>query len=388
MDNAIVPTNRESITNVPIEELRQTLKQLSQPQFRLTQLLQWLYQKRVDSFRSMSNLGAALQEKLQELFTLQRLSQRYCLESKDGDAVKFGFSANQSDDIFESVLLFDGNRRTLCVSSQVGCPLGCAFCATATLGFKRNLSQSEILGQVIAAYDYLQSRCFDLNTDTTGSSDTTLPDEPISSRARISNVVFMGMGEALLNFDAVFSAIEILMQSECFAIGGRRITLSTAGIIPGIEKMLQVGLNIGLAISLNGPDNVVRSSLMPINKTYPIQSLINIAHRFFEQQSDKVTFEYVMIKGVTDTPVCAKTLVRLLQKVPCKINLIGLNPTQERKFEPSSKQQIAFFSQELSDHGLTVMVRKSLGQDIFGACGQLSAHAQKWSTLAEQKPKI
>jgi 23S rRNA (adenine2503-C2)-methyltransferase len=311
------------ITNLTINQLQEALQQMGQPAFRSKQVLKWVYQKRAGSFDDMKNIPKTVREKLKKKFSVKKLSIKYLLESKNGDAVKFGFESDKDDGIVESVILYDGKRRSLCISSQFGCALGCVFCETGNMGFIRNLTQQEILGQLIAADDYLISL----------------------SNKLVTNIIFMGMGEALLNYDNFLSSLEIIMNDDCFGMTGRRITVSTAGIIPSIERFVNEEINIGLAISLNSYSNEKRNKIMPINKKYPIENLIKT-----------VRYYYKKLKGV-----------------PCKINLIPINPfTNSRKCTPT-EDLLNQFAKRLAENGLSVTVRKSRGQDINAACGQLAS---------------
>ena len=227
----------------------------------------------------MINISKKSRDLYAKNYSLQKLTTLYHLESKHKDAVKFGFETSTGRGVIESVLLYDQDRRTACLSSQLGCALGCVFCETGKMGFIRNLGQDEIIGQLIAINDYCDS----------------LHDKPVT------NVVFMGMGEALLNFEAFMSSLKIIMSEDAFAIGARRITVSTAGVVPAIEKLMEQNLTIGLAISLNAYCDEERNKIMPINKKYPIASLKEIARRYSNKSGRAVTFEYVLIDGKNDS---------------------------------------------------------------------------------------
>jgi 23S rRNA (adenine2503-C2)-methyltransferase len=270
-------------------------------------------------------------------------------ESRRGDAVKFAYTTRDGE-VIESVLLYDGKRRTACISSQLGCALGCVFCATGAMGFKRNLSQGEIVGQLIAMNEYLVQR-----------NDKT-----------ITNIVFMGMGEALLNFDAFASAADIIMHEDGLCLGARRITVSTAGVVPGIYRLRDSGLPVQLAISLNSYSDQRRSAIMPINKTYPLRKLITAARDFAAVSQWPVTFEYVVIGGENDTPHACTALAGLLRGIRCKINLISLNPGASAPRASSGDDRTDAFGAQLRDRGFTVTIRQSRGRDIDGACGQLA----------------
>ncbi len=341
---------KQPITNLTLKQLQQELRDLGEPGFRFKQILSWIYQKRVDSFDGMRNISKELRQKLAETVTIEKLPIRYQLESKTKDAVKFGFAAGAEEDIIESVLIYGSKGRSLCISSQLGCALGCVFCETGKMGFIRNLTLHEITGQLIAANDYLATR----------------------SEKPVTNIIFMGMGEALTNFKTFLSSLEIIMHPECFGIGGRKVTVSTAGVIPSIEKLMAESLNINLAISLNACSNEKRSAVMPVNKKYPIEVLVKAAREYYRQTGSMVTFEYVLIHEENDTDEAAQELKKLFRNVPCKVNLIPLNPYTEGTLKAPSDVQLNRFAKQLADGGLQVTVRKSRGRDISGACGQLS----------------
>jgi 23S rRNA (adenine2503-C2)-methyltransferase len=341
------------LKNLPLEKVREVIIAAGEPDFRAQQVIKWVFQKRVGSFDAMNNVSKTTRQKLSGLFTIEKLKTAAVLASKNNDAVKFGFTLIDTPYLVESVLLIDNDRRTACLSSQLGCGLGCAFCETGRLGFIRNLTQEEIVGQVIGINDYLADKKDKL----------------------VTNIVFMGMGEALSNFDNFRSSLAIIMDNDSFNIGGRRITVSTAGVIPSIERLIAEGLNIGLAISLNAFSNTRRDVIMPINKKYPIESLVEIAKRYFEKTGRRVTFEYVVVEGENDTREAARALKKLLGNVTCKINLIPLNPVSGSTGAAPSRNRLMEFSDRLHEAGLAATIRASRGQDICGACGQLTAKA-------------
>jgi 23S rRNA (adenine2503-C2)-methyltransferase len=346
--------------NLPLEKAEESIRALDEPGFRARQAVKWVYQKRVDSFGAMNNIAKTTREKFAAYFAIDKLAVAATLRSKAGDAVKFGFRLRDCPYIAESVLLIDGDRRTACLSSQLGCALGCAFCETGRLGFIRNLTQEEIVGQLIGIDDYCAAQGDRL----------------------VTNVVFMGMGEALSNFDALISSIAIIMDGDCFNIGGRRVTVSTAGVVPSIERLMAEGLTVGLAISLNSFSNERRSAIMPINRKYPIEALVAVAGRYFKTTGRRVTFEYVVVEGETDTMEAARALKKLLGALPCKINLIPLNPLAGSTAAPPSRNRLMQFAGQLHEFGLAATVRISRGRDIYGACGQLTAHYVAGGTVS------
>ncbi|MCU0609928.1 MAG: 23S rRNA (adenine(2503)-C(2))-methyltransferase RlmN [Chitinispirillaceae bacterium] len=341
------------LKNLAPDALQTAITAAGEPAFRAQQIIKWLYQKRVDCFSAMKNVSGATREKFSRDFYIGKLALVKLMESPRGDAVKFGFRLIESDHTVECVLLVDGERRTACLSSQLGCGLGCTFCQTGRMGLIRNLTQDEILGQLIGINDYLAEK----------------------SGTPVTNIVFMGMGEALSNFDNFRSSLAVIMNEHAFGIGARRITVSTAGVVPSIERLLKENLTIGLAISLNSFSNEQRSAVMPINKKYPIESLVAVAKRYVEKTGRRVTFEYVLIAGETDTPAAAKALKKLLGAVSCKINCIPVNPVSgSGAAMPSRNRQHAFVDM-LSGLGLTATLRSGRGRDIAGACGQLTAES-------------
>jgi len=361
-----------NLKNFSMAQLEDFVLTMGEQKFRAKQIFKWMYQKRLPDFSEMTNMPKTLRAALAERASISKLEPRHILESSYNDAAKFGFLLYDSDYIAESVLLIDGDRRTACVSSQLGCGLGCAFCETAKIGFIRNLTQAEIIGQIIGINDYLAAK----------------------GDRQVTNVVFMGMGEALSNFDNFMAALGVIMHEDAFNIGARRITVSTAGVIPSIERLMREDLTIGLAISLNAWNNEIRGKYMPVNRTYPIEQLVTIAKRYYNKTGRRVTFEYVLIEGVTDTVEAADALQKMLGGFPCKINLIPINPVSPvngsantghtadsvdgadsanaTKFKSPDDQKVDRFSDELHARGLSATIRRSRGQDIMGACGQLT----------------
>lgn len=339
----------KNIRDITLDELKQFLDSNSLPKFRFSQIVKWLYEKEVQSFDEMKNIPSAIKDSLAENFSINTLKVKYQLESTIDSTVKFGLETIDGK-IIESVILVDGKRRTLCVSSQVGCALGCVFCETGKMGFIRDLTPSEILNQIICANSFLTKK----------------------NDKKITNLVFMGMGEALFNFENFVNAINIITDENCFAIGGRKITVSTAGVIPSIKKLQDSNLNIGLAISLNSFNDEERDRVMPINKKYPIKELINAADFFSKEKNRRVTFEYVVINNSNETKDAANELIKLLKGKPFKINLIPINPYTENSLKPPTNMRLNIFAEQLTNAGLTVTIRKSHGQDISGACGQLA----------------
>ncbi len=345
---------RQRITDLTLEQVREVIDELGEPAFRARQVIKWVYQKRVDAFSAMTNIAKATRVKLADALAIDKLAVHSRLESAAGDAVKFGYRVGAGESI-ESVLLYDGKRRTACISSQLGCALGCAFCETGAMGFRRQLTQGEIVGQLIAMNDYLE----------------------LQGDKYITNIVFMGMGEALLNFEPFASTVAIIMHEDGFCLSGRRITVSTAGVVPGIYRLIDSGLPVQLAISLNSYNDQRRSEIMPINKKYPLRELMKAARAFAATSQWPVTFEYVVIAGENDTAEARRELCGLLKNLRCKINLIPINPSHTLGLAEPDENRLNSFGAALRNCGLTVTVRRSRGRDIDGACGQLAGKAQK-----------
>jgi len=313
--------------------------------FRARQLLQWMYQRGIVDFDQMTDLSRPLRERLQHEASIIPPSVLDEQRSEDG-TIKWLMSLPGGSAV-ETVFIPEPGRGTLCISSQVGCMLNCTFCSTATQGFNRNLSSAEIIGQV------------------------WLADQAIGEQ-RITNVVLMGMGEPLLNLDQVMPALSLMRDDLAYGLAARRVTVSTAGVVPGIDQ-LRSGPDIALAVSLHAPNDALRTRLVPLNRKYPIKELLAACQRYLadRKRKESITFEYTMIRGLNDTPAIARQLVRLLGQLPCKINLIPFNPFPGTPFECSEPMAIEQFQRILRAGGLVTTVRKTRGDDIDAACGQL-----------------
>jgi len=336
------------------EEIMGFMEEAGEPSFRAQQVIHWGYRRYCSSFEEMTDIPIYLRKRLQESFRLNILQLLKREVSQDGSK-KLLFALHDGEKI-ESVLIPNGRGTgcyTICISSQVGCALGCRYCMTGRVGFRRNLTTGEIVDQIIVAKRFLDSEEGQVNP-------------------RITNIVFMGMGEPLLNLDAVIRAIRNI--TELMRYSRRRITVSTAGIAPTIEKIGTDGPWVNLAISLNATKDEVRNMLMPINRRYPIGELMRVCKSFPQTNYRRITFEYVMIKGINDSPDDVKRLVSLLSGFKSKINLIRYNPTGDNdRFDKPDEERVNLFREELKKAGISCTVRKSLGQDISAACGQLTA---------------
>jgi len=330
--------------------------------FRADQLLKWIYHQQQTDFAAMTNLGKSLRDWLQhhaEVRPPDILSEKH---SSDG-TVKWLFDVGAGNAI-ETVFIPEPKRGTLCVSSQVGCALNCSFCATGAQGFNRNLSTAEIIGQVWQAA-------------------RRLGHERNGAR-RITNIVMMGMGEPLLNMPALLPALRLMCEDLAFGLAGRRVTVSTAGLVPAIAELSEA-VDVSLAVSLHAAEDALRNELVPLNRKYPIAQLLAACASYSKGRVKRsVTYEYTMIDGVNDQPAQARKLVSLLQRVPGKINLIPFNPFPGSSYRCSSESAIAAFQQQLMAAGFVATVRRTRGQDIDAACGQLAGNFNDRTTRRER----
>jgi 23S rRNA (adenine2503-C2)-methyltransferase len=331
-------------------ELQAFFIAMGEKAFRASQVLKWIYQFGAADFDSMTNLGKGLREKLNavaEIRPPQVVSEH---RSLDG-TIKWVLQLDNLNCI-EAVFIPETDRGTLCVSSQVGCALDCSFCSTAQQGFNRNLSVGEIIGQLWVANRALGC----------------LPRE----QRQITNVVMMGMGEPLLNFDNVVKAMSLMLDDEAYGLSKRRVTLSTSGVIPALDRLKQV-IDVSLAVSLHATDDALRDKLVPINRKYPIAELMAACKRYLgDDARRRITFEYVMLDGINDSDAQARALVKLLRDVPSKINLIPFNPFPNTVYRCSPQARIDAFRDILIQHGMTTITRRTRGNDIEAACGQLA----------------
>lgn len=330
-------------------DLEQFMLKLGQQRYRARQLIKWLYQSGTINFDEMTDLPKPFRETLRRVAFISSLTPNKVETSADGSR-KFLFQLMDGNSV-ESVLIPDGSRLTLCISTQVGCPLSCRFCLTGRMGFVRNLTPSEMLNQILRAQ----------------------PEG--AAKQRITNIVLMGMGEPLANYDNTVKAIEIMQYDSGLGLSGRRITLSTSGLIPEMERLMKAGLRFRLAVSLNAADDDTRSFLMPINKSHPLKEVLGICRRFPLRPRERVIFEYVLIDGINDSPRDALRLARLVKGIPCKVNLIPFNETPDLEFRRPSDKKVHEFQMILLDRHITSIIRKSRGGDISAACGQLRVHS-------------
>lgn len=324
---------------------------IGEKKFRAIQVVKWIHQQGVSDFEEMTNLGKSLRAKLAEVAEIREPEIAHQDYSSDGTR-KWVIRASGGN-LIETVLIPEVDRATLCVSSQVGCSLDCSFCSTGKQGFNRNLTAAEIIGQLRVAIKSFG------------------PIDPKGPR-RVTNVVFMGMGEPLMNFEPVMDAVSLMMEDNAYGLSKRRVTVSTAGLVPGIDRLGDV-TDVSLALSLHAPNDELRNQLVPLNKRYPISEVKAACNRYLSRLNDKrvITVEYTMIDGINDQPEHARELVKVLKDLPCKLNLIPFNPFPNTDYRRSPAAAIERFKSITTKGGLVTTVRTTRGDDIDAACGQL-----------------
>lgn len=345
-------TKKINLMDLTRQQMREFFAELGEKPFRADQLVKWIYHFGEDNFDNMTNINKKLREKLKAVAEIKAPEVAVEQRSADG-TIKWAMQVGEQQ--VETVYIPEADRATLCVSSQVGCALACTFCSTAQQGFNRNLTVSEIIGQVWRASKIIG------NFGVTGVRS-------------ITNVVMMGMGEPLLNVANVVPAMEIMLDDFAYGLSKRRVTLSTSGVVPALD-MLREKIDVALAISLHAPNDELRDEIMPINKKYNIKMLMDSVHRYLEVSNanhGKVTIEYVLLDHVNDGTEHAHQLAQVLKNTPCKINLIPWNPFPEAPYGKSSNSRVDRFQKTLMEYGFTVIVRKTRGDDIDAACGQLA----------------
>ena len=346
------PAKKINLMDLTRQQMREFFKELGEKPFRADQLVKWIYHFGEDNFDNMTNINKKLREKLKAVAEIKAPEVAVEQRSADG-TIKWAMQVGEQQ--VETVYIPEADRATLCVSSQVGCALACTFCSTAQQGFNRNLTVSEIIGQVWRASKIIG------NFGVTGVRP-------------ITNVVMMGMGEPLLNVANVVPAMEIMLDDFAYGLSKRRVTLSTSGVVPALD-MLRDKIDVALAISLHAPNDELRDEIMPINKKYNIKMLMDSVHRYLEVSNanhGKVTIEYVLLDHVNDGTEHAHQLAKVLKNTPCKINLIPWNPFPEAPYGKSSNSRVDRFQKTLMEYGFTVIIRKTRGDDIDAACGQLA----------------
>jgi len=353
-----------NLLDFDLEGLAAFCEKLGEKRFRATQLFRWIHQKGATDFEQMSDLAKSLRGKLQGLATLTPLKVISEHVSSDG-TIKWLFDVGGGNAV-ESVYIPEDDRATLCVSSQAGCAVGCRFCSTGHQGFSRNLTTGEIIAQLWFAEHSLRKRL--------GTSDRI-----------ISNVVMMGMGEPLQNYNALIPALKIMLDDHGYGLSRRRVTVSTSGVVPMIER-LKADCPVALAVSLHAPNDPLRDELVPLNRKYPIAELMAACKDYLQAAPrDFITFEYCMLDGVNDTDEHARQLISLVKgKVPCKFNLIPFNPFPQSGLHRSKHERVLAFARLLADAGIVTTVRKTRGDDIDAACGQLAGEVQDRTNASQR----
>ncbi|MBI4432632.1 MAG: 23S rRNA (adenine(2503)-C(2))-methyltransferase RlmN [Candidatus Omnitrophica bacterium] len=334
-----------NILNLTPEELRKKFTELGIQSYRASQVLGWIYEKGVYDFERMTNLSVDLRQKLKEMFVIGIPQEAERESSGEDQSTKLLLKLSDGNFV-ETVYIPREGRRTVCVSSQVGCKFHCAFCASGQAGFLRHLSMGEIVSQVLLARD-------------------------VSADKKLTNIVFMGIGEPFDNYRELLRAVRTLNSKEALGIGARKITISTSGIVPKIEALGEEGLQVELSVSLHGATDTVRESIMPVNRAYPVKTLISTCKKYIKKTGRAITFEYILIKGINAGEKDARDLAKLLKGMLCKVNLIPYNPIKEFEHEAPTYPEIVRFQQILQAAEIKTTVRFSKGRDIQAACGQL-----------------
>lgn len=341
-------TDKKDIRELTQEELEQYLAGIGEKKFRASQIYEWIWKKGIASFDEMKNIAKPLRKRLSENFKFANVECIYTISSTD-KTHKFLFETSDGYR-FEGVLIPSENRVTACISTQIGCQMGCAFCATGQLGFKRNLSSGEIFHQVFSL-NRLANEIFGTN---------------------LSNIVIMGMGEPLMNYENTLAAIEKICAENSLGMSPQRITMSTCGIAPQIKRLADDGIRFNLSISLHSAINAKRNQIMPINKKYNLEDLSDAIKYFHEKTGKRITYEYLMLGGINDSLTDARALTDFTRVAPCKINIIEYNPHEGDSFKRTDKETLADFIGHIESCNIVVTIRKSKGGDIAAACGQLA----------------
>jgi len=339
-----------NLLNLDRHELVAFFESLGEKKFRASQIMKWIHQEGVSDFQQMNNISKVLRDKLEQCAEIKQLT--VSVDELSSDGTRKWVLQMQDGNKIEAVYIPESDRGTLCISSQVGCALDCSFCSTGRQGFNRNLTTAEIISQVSLASQLIE-------------------DEKKPGR-KITNLVFMGMGEPLLNFDNVIRAISILMDDFAYGLSKRRITVSTAGVIPAMARLAEIS-DVRLAVSLHAANDELRDQLVPLNKKYPLTELREACTQFLDKQSarSRITFEYVMLEGVNDSEKHAHELVRYLKGIPALLNLIPFNPFEGSGYTTTSNNQVNRFGEIVMKAGITTVIRRTRGEDINAACGQL-----------------
>lgn len=379
MNSETIPVNFKSqkinLLGYDLAHMKAFFTEIGEKPFRAVQVLKWIHQFGADDFSQMSNVSQVLRKRLTEIAEIR--APEIIAEQKASDGTIKWLMHLDGGNSIETVYIPEDNRGTLCVSSQVGCALDCGFCSTAKQGFNRNLTSAEIIAQLWVANRALNPLAMKQDSkkqDKDTGEQSILHGKVQDSRNRvITNVVLMGMGEPLLNFDNVVQAIHLMLEDNAYGLSKRRVTISTAGVVPALKR-LREECDVSLAISLHAPNDSIRDKIVPLNKKYPIKELLAACQYYFSGDTKKkqFTIEYVMLAGINDSEKNARELAVLLKNMPCKINLIPFNPFPNSEYDCSRMQTINRFKDILYKAGYVAVVRKTRGDDIDAACGQLA----------------
>jgi 23S rRNA (adenine2503-C2)-methyltransferase len=351
-----------SLTDLTDAQLTSLVLSMGEPEYRVKQLRNQIYRGLAFSFEEMTDLPLALRQALEKVTPLHSLKATHQVVGQDG-TIKTLFTLVDGNTVESALMGYPQasgrQRNTVCISTQAGCAIGCPFCATGQQGFKRNLTRGEIIDQVLYFANYLKNQNHTAQEITDKTAST------------LSNIVFMGMGEPMSNYDALWPAIETLNSPDGFRMGARNITISTSGLVPQIKRLSSEKLQVGLAVSLHAADNALRDKLVPINRKYPLEELIPACKEYYRATGRRVSFEYVLFKGINDSLPRARALAQLLRGLACHVNLIPANNTGDRTYQPPSPQTILAFERELKLNHINATLRQPRGQDIDAGCGQL-----------------
>lgn len=367
-------TDKQNLLGMDLETLTSELQEAGHKPFRAKQLLRWVHQRSEADFSNMTDLAKGFRAQLEDRYCIHSLSPILDKTSNDGTR-KWLFDVGNNNAI-ETVFIPEDDRGTLCISSQAGCTVACPFCSTGYQGFNRNLSTAEIIGQLWYARSELQKN------QSVARIDGQMPVEP---ERVVSNVVMMGMGEPLLNYKELLPALRLMLDDHAYGLSRRRVTVSTSGVVPMMDRLAE-DCPVALAVSLHAPNDELRDRLVPLNKKYPLRELLAACNRYLKHAPrDFVTFEYIMLDGVNDSDQHADELIEIAKQVRCKLNLIPFNPFPQSGLKRSSNNRVRAFSERLQNAGIVTTTRKTRGDDIDAACGQLAGDVKDRTKITQKR---
>ena len=367
-------TDKQNLLGMDLETLTSELQEAGHKPFRAKQLLRWVHQRSEADFSNMTDLAKGFRAQLEDRYCIHSLSPILDKTSNDGTR-KWLFDVGNNNAI-ETVFIPEDDRGTLCISSQAGCTVACPFCSTGYQGFNRNLSTAEIIGQLWYARSELQKN------QSVARIDGQMPVEP---ERVVSNVVMMGMGEPLLNYKELLPALRLMLDDHAYGLSRRRVTVSTSGVVPMMDRLAE-DCPVALAVSLHAPNDELRDRLVPLNKKYPLRELLAACNRYLKYAPrDFITFEYIMLDGVNDSDQHADELIEIAKQVRCKLNLIPFNPFPQSGLKRSSNNRVRAFSERLQNAGIVTTTRKTRGDDIDAACGQLAGDVKDRTKITQKR---